>query len=95
MIINVNIYYYIKIFKIDIYFSKFSLAIRINKKELIKRVDKNLIFELERQKALEKELNCKFIRINTNNDLDYEISDIQKFIADFDNNKTKDEIKKR
>ena len=95
MIINVNIYYYIKIFKIDIYFSKFSLAIRINKKELIKRVDKNLIFELERQKALEKELNCKFIRINTNNDLDYEISDIQKFIVDFDNNKTKDEIKKR
>ena len=62
---------------------------------MIKRVDKNLIFELERQKALEKELNCKFIRINTNNDLDYEISDIQKFIADFDNNKTKDEIKKR
>ena len=60
---------------------------------MIKRVDKNLIFELERQKALEKELNCKFIRINTNNDLDYEISDIQKFIADFDNNKTKDEIK--
>ena len=62
---------------------------------MIKRVDKNLIFELERQKALEKELNCKFIRINTNNDLDYEISDIQKFIVDFDNNKTKDEIKKR
>ena len=62
---------------------------------MIKRVDKNLIFELERQKALEKELNCKFIRINTNNDLDYEISDMQKFIADFDNNKTKDEIKKR
>ena len=62
---------------------------------MIKRVDKNLIFELERQKVLEKELNCKFIRINTNNDLDYEISDIQKFIADFDNNKTKDEIKKR
>ena len=62
---------------------------------MIKRVDKNLIFELERQKVLEKELNCKFIRINTNNDLDYEISDIQKFIVDFDNNKTKDEIKKR
>ena len=52
------------------------------------------------QKALEKKLNCKFIRINTskeNYDADYEASRIQTFISNFNKNKIKeleDEIKK-
>ena len=42
--------------------------------------DKDLNFELSKQEILEEEINYSFIRINTNNDLDYEISYIQKFI---------------
>ena len=42
--------------------------------------DKDLNFELSKQEILEQELNHSFSRINTNNDLDYEISYIQKFI---------------
>ena len=41
--------------------------------------DKDLNFELSKQEILEQELNHSFSRINTNNDLDYEISYIQKF----------------
>ena len=50
------------LFKTDIYFTKYSLAIEINEKS---DTDRDLIFEEKRQKALEKNLNCKFIRINT------------------------------
>ena len=50
------------LFKIDIYFTKYSLAIEIDEKG---HTDRDLIFEEKRQKALEKNLNCKFIRINT------------------------------
>ena len=56
------------LFKIDIYFNECSLAVEIDKKD----VNRDLIFEVKRQKALEKKLNCKFIRINTSNDLDCE-----------------------
>ena len=48
--------------------------------------DRDLIFEEKRQKALEKKLNCKFIRINTskeNYDADYEANRIQTFISKF------------
>ena len=50
------------LFRIDIYFTKYSLAIEIDEKG---HTDRDLIFEEKRQKALEKNLNCKFIRINT------------------------------
>ena len=74
------------LFKIDIYFSEYSLAVEIDKKG----VDRDLIFEIKRQKALEKSLNCKFIRINTNNDLDYELGNIHTFIHEFKNNRIKE-----
>ena len=74
------------LFKVDIYFSEYSLAIEINKK----RADRDLIFEVKRQKALEKKLNCKFIRIKTNNDLDYELGNIHTFIDEYKNNKVKE-----
>ena len=47
----------------------------------------------KKQKALEKKLNCKFIRINTskeNYDADYEASQIQTFISNFNKNKIKE-----
>ena len=40
------------------------LAVEINEKG---HTDRDIIFEEKRQKALEKELGCKFIRINTSN----------------------------
>ena len=56
---------------------------------------RDIILEEKRQKALEKELACKFIRTNTSNakngyDLDYEGGNIQAFIDEFKNNKIKE-----
>ena len=50
------------LFRIDVYFTKYCLAIEIDEKG---HTDRDLIFEEKRQKALEKKLNCTFIRINT------------------------------
>ena len=55
--------------------------------------DRDLILEEKRQKALEKKLNCKFIRINAskeNFDVDYEVSRIQLFISQFKDNEIKE-----
>ena len=78
------------LFRIDIYFTEYFLAVEIDEKG---HTDRDLIFE---QKALEKKLNCKFIRINTsreNYDADYEASRIQMFISKFKDKKNKSEIK--
>ena len=75
------------LFRIDVYFTEYSLAVEIDEKG---HTDRDLIFE---QKALEKKLNCKFIRINTskeNYDADYEASRIQTFINNFNKNKIKE-----
>ena len=53
-----------------------------------------LFFEEKRQKALEKIIGVKFIRINTSNarngyDLDYEVGNAQAFIDEFKNKKIK------
>ena len=85
------------LFRIDIYFTKYCLAVEIDEKG---HTDRDLIFEEKRQKALEKKLNCTFIRINTskeNFDVDYEASRIQTFISQFkdnENKKLEDEIGK-
>ena len=50
------------LFRIDIYFTEYCLAVEIDEKG---HTDRDLIFEEKRQKALEKKLNCKFIRVNT------------------------------
>ena len=79
------------LFRIDIYFSECFLAVEIDEKG---HTDRDLIFEEKRQKALEKKLGCKFIRINTSNakngyDLDYEVGNVQAFIDEFKNKKIK------
>ena len=51
------------------------------------------LFLKKRQKALEKQLNSTFIRINTNKenfDIDYEASRMQTFISQFKDNKNKE-----
>ena len=52
------------------------------------------LFLNKKDKALEKKLSCKFIRINTSNikngyDLDYEVRHVQAFIDEFKNKKTR------
>ena len=79
------------IFRIDIYFSECSLAVEIDEKG---HTDRDLIFEEKRQKALEKRLGCKFIRINTSDakngyDLDYEVGNVQAFTDEFKNKEIK------
>ena len=62
------------LFRIDIYFTEYFLAVEFDEKG---HTEKDLIFEKKRQKALEKILNCTSIRINTskkNYDADYEAS---------------------
>ena len=81
-----------KLFRIDVYFSEYSLAVEIDEKG---HTDRDFIFEEKRQKALEKKLGCKFIRINTSNakngyDLDYEVGNIEAFIDEFKNKKIKE-----
>ena len=47
--------------RIDLYFYKHKLAIEVDE---LGHADRNLNNEIERQKALERELDCVFIRIN-------------------------------
>ena len=86
------------LFRIDVYFNKFLLAVEIDEKG---HNDRDLIFEKKRREALE--IGFKFIRINTSNakngyDLDYEVGNIESFIDDFKNKKIKeleDKIKEK
>ena len=48
-------------YRIDLYFHGYKLAIEVDELELTNRSINN---EIERQKALERDLNCIFIRIN-------------------------------
>ena len=70
------------LFRIDASFSEYLLTVQIDGKG---QTDRDLISEEKRQKALEKKLACKFIRINTSKhyDEDYEIGRIQTFISKF------------
>ena len=63
-------------YAIYLYFPEHKLAIEIDKKRHKDSVKHN---EIERQKAIEKELYCKFIRINSDEqdfDMDIHISKI-------------------
>ena len=76
-------------FRIDIYSSECFLAVEIYEKG---HADRDLIFEEKRQKAQEKKIGCKFIRLNTSNakngyDLDCEVGNVQAFIDEFKNKK--------
>ena len=77
-------------FKIDVYFTEYCLAVEIDEKG---HTDRDLIFEQKREEALEKKLNCTFIRFNTSNenfDVNYELGKIQMFISQFIDDKIKE-----
>ena len=48
-------------YRIDLYFHKYKLAIEVDE---LGHNDGNITYEIQRQQALERELNCVFIRIN-------------------------------
>ena len=48
-------------YRIDIYFHEYKLAIEIDE---LGHNDRNIDYEIQRQRAIEKELGCVFIRIN-------------------------------
>ena len=67
-------------YRIDTYFHNHKLAIEVDE---LRHADRNLSNEIERQKALEKELNYVFIKINPdeeNFNIFKEISNIHKHI---------------
>ena len=74
------------LFRIDVHFSEYLLAVEIDDKV---HTDRDLLFEEKIQEALEKKLGCKFITINTSKkgEEDYEIDRIQTFISKFKNRK--------
>ena len=82
------------LFRTDVYYNEYLLAVESNERT---HVDRDLIFEEKRQKALEKKLGCKFIRINTSKegyDADYEVNRIQTFIIKFRERQLKQSNKK-
>ena len=48
-------------YKIDLYFYEYKLAIEVDE---LSHNHRNIVYEIQRRKALERELNCVFIRIN-------------------------------
>ena len=86
------------LFRIDLYFNKFLLAVEVDEKVHSVR---DSVFEEKRQEALEKRLGSKFIRINISNtktgyDLDYEIGNVQAFIDEFkDRQLEKEKLEKK
>ena len=51
----------LKYYGIDLYFDEYKLAIDVDE---LGDNDRNIGYKIQRQKALESELNCAFIRIN-------------------------------
>ena len=58
---NIQNQYSVLGYRIDLYFHKYKLAIEVDE---LGHNDRNIDYEIQRQKALERELNFVFIRIN-------------------------------
>ena len=58
---NIQNQYSVLGYRIDLYFHKYKLAIEVDE---LGHNDRNIDYEIQRQQALERELNCVFIRIN-------------------------------
>ena len=59
---NMQTQYTVLNYRIDLYFHKYKLAVEIDE---LGHNNRNIDYEIQRQKALERELNFIFIRINT------------------------------
>ena len=58
---NIQTQYTVVGYRIDLYFREYELAIEVDK---LGHSDRNIDYEIQRQRAIEKELGCVFIRIN-------------------------------
>ena len=58
---NMQTQYTVLNYRIDLYFHKYKLAIEIDE---LGHNDRNIDYEIQRQRALERELDCVFIRID-------------------------------
>ena len=58
---NMQTQYGVLSYRIDLYFHKYKLAVEVDE---LGHADRNINDEIERQRALERKLNCVFIRIN-------------------------------
>ena len=58
---NIQTQYSVLGYSIDLYFHEYKLTIEVDE---LGHTNRNINNEIERQKALEKELNCIFIKIN-------------------------------
>ena len=82
-------------YRIDLYFHKQKLAIEVDE---LGHADRNLSNEIERQKALEKEIDCVFIRINPdekNFNIFKEINKIHRHIKKLTKKSLIDDLSKR
>ena len=82
-------------YRIDAYFLKYKLAIEVDEQG---HHDRDIDYETERQKAIEKELGCKFIRINPakeNFNIFVEIGKIQNCITKSTKKSLIDNLSKR
>ena len=80
---NIQTQYSVVGYKTDFYFHKYKLEIEVDQ---LGHTNRNINNEIERQKALEKELICVFIRINPDEkdfNIFKEISKIHRHIKKF------------
>ena len=82
-------------YRINLYFHKYTLAIEVDE---LGHTDRNLSDEIERQKALERQLGCVFIRINPdeqNYNIFREINKIHRHINKLTKNLLIDDLSER
>ena len=58
---NIQTQYPVTVYRIDLYFHEYKLQIEIDE---LGHNDRNIDYEIQRQRAIEKEPGCVFIRIN-------------------------------
>ena len=79
-------------YRIDLYFHNYMLAIEVDE---FNHCDRNIDYEIKRQKAIEKEFDCKFDRINpdeNNFNIFESINDIHRHIKKSSKQSTIDRI---
>ena len=79
-------------YRIELYFHKFKLAIDVDE---LGHNDRNIYYEIQRQKALEREFDCVFIGINPDAadfNIFKEINKIQRHINKLTKQQTKESI---
>ena len=82
-------------YRIDLYFHKYKLAIEVDE---LGHNDRNIAHEIQRHRAIEKELGCVFIRINSdaeNFNICIEIAKIKGCIAQLNKEAEMKKIKEK